>query len=196
MIYGYARVSTRQQANDGNSLESQENKLRENGATKIFVDSFTGKKIDRPKLKELLQTIQPGDTLVVCKLERIARSVSQASEIIIELIDRNIKVHVLDLGILDKSSVSTLMRNILLAFAQLERDMIVERTQEGKSIARLNPNYKEGRPKKYSTIELDNAMELLKDNSYTQVESLTGISVSTLVREKRRRNSVKATHRD
>ena len=84
-------------------------------------------------------------------------------------------------------SVSTLMRNVLLSFAQFERDMIVERTQEGKAIARLKPDYREGRPRKYSKKQINHALELLKTHSYKQVDELTGISKSTLIRAKKRR---------
>lgn len=79
-IYGYARVSTRGQLNDGNSIESQERQLKENGATEIYSDSYTGAKIGRPELDKLLSILQDGDTLIVTKLDRIARSLSQGSE--------------------------------------------------------------------------------------------------------------------
>ena len=105
---------------------------------------------------------------------------------ITELIDRRITVNVLNLGILDNSSTSVLMRNILLAFSQFERDMIVERTQEGRAIARTKEGYREGRPQKYTGEQLRHAMDLLKDHSYTQVANMTGISKSTLIREKKR----------
>ena len=65
--------------------------------------------------------------------------------------------------------------------------MIVERTQEGRSIARQKPGYREGRPKKYSSAQIDHAIDLLSDHSYTQVVDMTGISRATLAREKRRR---------
>jgi DNA invertase Pin-like site-specific DNA recombinase len=188
MIYGYARVSTRGQAKDGNSLEVQERLLKENGATKIFIDSFTGTKIDRPELDQLLSILEEGDTLIVTKLDRFARSVSQASDLITELIDKGITVNVLNLGILSNNSMSTLLRNMLLSFAQFERDLIVERTQEGKAIARQNPDFTEGRPKKYNVDQIDHALSLLENNSYKQVERLTGISKSTLIRAKRSLN--------
>lgn len=112
MIYGYARVSTKGQAKDGNSLEAQEKQLKENGAEKIFIESFTGVKMERPELDKLINRIQDGDILIVTKLDRFARSVSQASNLITTLIDKGVRVNVLNLGILDNSSVSTLMRNI------------------------------------------------------------------------------------
>ena len=75
----------------------------------------------------------------------------------------------------------------MLAFAQFERDMIVERTQEGKAIAKLSPDFREGRPKKYTPTQINHALGLLKMYSYKQVEALTGISRSTLIRAKQKR---------
>lgn len=185
MKYGYARVSTRQQQTDGNSLEAQEKVLREHGAEVIYSDSFTGTKLERPQFNKLVSELKAGDTIIVCKLDRFARSVGQATELITELIDKGVTVDVCNLGILDNSSMSTFMRNILLSFAQFERDMIVERTQEGKAIARQRADYREGRPKKFSRKQIQHALELLKDNSYKQVEEVTGISKSTLIRAKK-----------
>lgn len=188
-VYGYARVSTSRQARDGNSLEAQETALREAGATEIFVDRFTGTKLERPQFEHLKARLRSGDTLVVTKLDRFARTVGQASELITDLIDNGITVHVLNLGILDNSSMSVLIRNILLSFAMFERDMIVERTQEGKALARQKKGFRDGRPKKYSDAQLDHAMELLEGHSYGQVIAMTGISKATLAREKKRRNN-------
>lgn len=186
MIFGYARVSTKGQAKDGNSLEVQEKLLKESGAEKIYVDSFTGTKLERPEFDKLLKQINSGDTLIVTKLDRFARSVTQASDLITKLIDRSITVNVLNLGILSNSSVSTLMRNVLLSFAQFERDMIVERTSEGKAIAKQKPDFREGRPPLYKKKQVEHALEMLSDHSYKQVEELTGISKSTLIRAKRK----------
>lgn len=153
------------------------------------MDSFTGTKMTRPEFDKLLKELKAGDTLVVAKLDRFATtSVSQASDLITKLIDDGVRVDVCNLGVLDNSSMSTLMRNILLSFAQFERDMIVERTQEGKAIARQNPDFKEGRPKKYSRTQINHALDLLEKYSYKQVEDMTGISKSTLIRAKRKEN--------
>ena len=99
MIYGYGRVSTKGQAKDGNSLEAQERLLKEHGAEVIYMDSFTGTKITRPEFDKLLKVLKSGDTLVVAKLDRFARSVSQASDLITKLIDDGIRVDVCNLGI-------------------------------------------------------------------------------------------------
>lgn len=148
MIYGYARVSTTGQARYGNSLESQENALRAAGAETIYTDSYTGTKKHRPELDKLLSEISSGDTLIVTKLDRIARSTIQGIELIEELLSKGVVVNVLNIGIMDNSPTGRLIRNIFLSFAQFERDMIVERTQEGKAIASLREGYKDGRPEK------------------------------------------------
>lgn len=187
MIYGYARVSTKGQAKDGNSLEAQEKALRESGANEIFVDAFTGTKTDRPEFDKLMNKIQKGDTLIVTKLDRFARSMSQGSELVSDLIERGIKVYILNIGVMDNTPSSKLIRNVFFAFAEFERDMIVERTMEGKAIAKQNPDFREGRPKKYGRKQIEHALELLDSNSYKQVEDLTGISKSTLIRAKKKR---------
>ena len=188
MIFGYARVSTKTQARDGNSLDRQVQELKDAGAEKIYTDTFTGTKMDRPEFDKLRQKLRKGDTLIVTKLDRLARSVSQASGLITELIDEGITINVLNLGILSNDSVNTLLRNILLSFAQFERDMIVQRTQEGKAVAKAtDPNFREGRPRKWDDEQMDHAMDLLKDHSYSQVVMLTGISKSSLIREMKRR---------
>lgn len=97
MIYGYGRVSTKGQAKDGNSLEAQERLLKEHGAEVIYMDSFTGTKITRSEFDKLLKVLKSGDTLVVAKLDRFARSVSQASDLITKLIDDGIRVDVCNL---------------------------------------------------------------------------------------------------
>ena len=186
MIYGYARVSTKGQAKDGNSLEAQEIALRSAGAIEIYADAFTGTKANRPELDKLLAVMQSGDTMVVTKLDRIARSATQGIALIQSLLDRGIVVHVLNMGLMDNTPTGKLIRNIMLAFAEFERDMIVERTQEGKAIAKQNPDFKEGRPKKFSKIQIKHALDLLNEYSYKQVEQMTGISKSTLIRAKRK----------
>lgn len=191
MIYGYARVSTKGQAKEGNSLESQIEILKSNGAVKIYSDSFTGTKTDRPEFNRLLEELKIGDILIVTKLDRLARSITQGSELVNQLINKGIKVNILNIGIMDNTPASKLIRNIFLSFAEFERDMIVERTQEGKAIAKTKEGFKEGRPKKYTEKQLDNALSMLTvnggDKSYNEVAELLGISKSTLIRENNKR---------
>lgn len=186
MIYGYCRVSTPAQEKDGHSLEAQSDELYRQGAEIIWSDTFTGTRTDRPQFQKLLGVLQAGDTLLVTKIDRIGRSVGQVNDVITELLSRGVTVHVLNLGVLDASPTGQLIRTIMLAFAQFERDMIVQRTQEGKAIARKNPSYREGRRPKFSREQINHALEMLEDNSYSQVERMTGISKSTLIRAKRK----------
>jgi len=187
MVYGYARVSTRKQDTNGNSLEAQKKALKEAGAKKFYKDTITGTKADRPQLNELLEVLKEGDTLIVTKLDRVARSTAQGSELIRELLEKGVTVNILNLGVLDNSSIGKLMVTVLFAIAEFERDMIVERTQEGREIARQKPGYKDGRKKKFTDAQLEAALEHLESNSYTQTVKAFGISKSTLIREKEKR---------
>ena len=185
VIYGYARVSTRGQAKDGNSLDAQEAALKDAGAMIIYKDVYTGKAMDRPEFMKLMEVIKGGDTLIVTKLDRFARSISQANDLITDLINRKVNIRVLNIGMIDNTPTSRLMRSMFLAFAEFERELIIERTQEGKAIARANGVRVDGRPPKYSDAQVKHAMDLLQEHSYTEVERMTGISRSTLVRKKR-----------
>lgn len=183
MIYGYARVSTKGQAKDGNSLEAQTKALTEAGATKIYADAFTGTKTDRPEFDRLMDDLESGDTLIVTKLDRFARSMSQGSELVSELINKGIKVYILNIGVMDNTPSSKLIRNVFFAFAEFERDMIVERTQEGKAIAKQNnPNFKEGRPKTDDKL-IKLVVELSKNkHSIKEIVEITKLSRSTVMR--------------
>lgn len=147
MVYGYARVSTKGQARDGNSLEGQTKALKEAGAQVIYSDSFTGTKLARPEFDKLVKQLRPGDRLLVTKLDRFARSAVQGSEMIEKLIERGVTVHILNLGVMDNTPTGKLIRTVMLGFAEFERDMIVQRTQEGKEIARAKGVRVDGRPK-------------------------------------------------
>jgi len=190
MIIGYARVSTKQQEKDGNSLEAQEKALQESGCSVIYKDSYTGTKASRPEFDKLLDTLNEGDTLVVSKLDRFARSTIHGATLVQQLLDKGIRVNILNMGILDNTPSSKLMRNIFFAFAEYERDMIVERTQEGKAIAKTKAGFKEGRPKEFTQTQIDMALDLLGNNSYTRVAEMTKISKATLTREMRKRKAL------
>lgn len=144
--WGYARVSTNGQAANGNSLEDQKNKLLDAGCDEVVDEAFTGTKMDRPKFTKLMGELQEGDTLVVCKLDRFARTASEGSELVKSLLARGVNVHILNMGLIENTPTGRLILNVLLSFAEFERDMIVERTSEGKAVKRAtDPNYKEGR---------------------------------------------------
>ena len=179
MKYGYARVSTLQQ-----DLNGQIKQLENEKCDKVYQDKFTGTKKDRPAFNQLLDDLQTGDTLIVTKLDRFARSTVDGIQTIRDLFDKGIKVHVLNMGLVEDTPTGRLIFNIMTSFAEFERDMIVERTQEGKTLAREREGFREGRPKKYSKKQIDHALELKRKYSYKQVEELTGISKSTLIRHK------------
>lgn len=189
VTYGYARVSTRGQATDGNSLDTQEKALRAAGAAVIFKDVYTGTSMNRPEFSRLMEIIKGGDTLIVTKLDRFARSLTQANELITSLLERRVKINVLNMGVIDNSPASKAIRGLFLTFAEFERDMIVERTQEGKAAARAKGIRVDGRPEKFAPEQIQHAMELLQSHSYTEVERMTGISRSTLTRAKRRKKA-------
>lgn len=186
MIYGYARVSTAGQSINGNSLEDQTRALEAYGCQEIVTEAFSGKTMERPAFSMLFQKLQPGDTLVVTKLDRFARTAIEGVSTVRELFERGVRVHILNMGLVENTLTGNLILTVMLAFAEYERGMIVERTQTGKAVARQDPNFREGRPKKYLPSQIDHALELLQGGkTFRQVENMTGISKSTLVRAKR-----------
>ena len=189
MVYGYARVSTYKQSL-GNSLEEQKEILKKLGAEKIIEEVYTGSTTKRPQLDLLLQEIKQGDTLIITKLDRIARSIIDGKNIIETLINKNVKVIISNLGgTLDNSPVGKLLLNVLFAFAEFERDLIIERTQAGKSIARTKNRYREGRPPKHTKEQYDHAFELLKTHIYKEVEKMTKIKIRILYNKRAKRHA-------
>ena len=186
MIYGYARVSTATQGRDGNSLEDQVASLEKYGSQEIIEEAFSGKTMERPKFQRLLDRLQEGDTLVVCKLDRFARTAIEGVQTVRELFERGVRVHILNMGLIENTLTGNLILTVMLAFAEYERGMIVERTQTGKAVARQDPNFRDGRPKKYTPQQIQLALDLLEQGrTYRQITEMTGISKSTLIRAKR-----------
>ena len=132
--------------------------------------------------------------LVVTKLDRLARNTEEGIHLIKELFKKGVSVHVLNVGLLENTTMGQFFITTLLAVAEMERNMIVERTQNGKAIAKTKEGFKEGRPKKYTKQQLNNALSMLVVNggeySYKQVEQLLGISKSTLIREQNKSKEV------
>ena len=178
MIYGYARVSSKGQDKYGNGLEVQEKQLRDNGATIIYCESFTGTKKSRPELDKLMGVLKEGDTLVVTKLDRIARSTRDGLDIIDELLAKGVSINILNMGKFDNGPTGKLMRTIFLAFAEFERDMIVQRTSEGKEICReTKPNWREGR-KEIETPDFEKFLKKQKDGELTVEECCKELNIS------------------
>lgn len=185
MIYGYARVSTAAQGRDGNSLEEQTASLEKYGCQQIVTEAFSGKTMERPKFQQLIERLQEGDTLVVTKLDRFARTTIEGVQTVRDLFERGVRVHILNMGLVENTLTGNLILTVMLAFAEYERGMIVERTQIGKAVARQNPNFRDGRPKKFTQEQIGLALELLESGkTYREVERMTGISKSTMARNK------------
>jgi DNA invertase Pin-like site-specific DNA recombinase len=186
MIYGYCRVSTKGQL-EGNGIQVQKQEIlsRYENIT-IVAEAFTGTKTDRPVLNKLIQDLKEGDTLVVTKLDRLARHTVEGIQIVEDLFDKGVAVHVLNVGLLENTTMGKFFLTTLLAVAEMERNTLIERTQSGKEIAKQKDDFKEGRPKKYTSKQIEHALQLLESNSYKEVEALTGISKSTLIRAMRK----------
>jgi DNA invertase Pin-like site-specific DNA recombinase len=184
LIYGYCRVSTKGQL-DGNSIEEQTNTIKSRYAdVEIITESYSGAK-ERPIFNNLLDRLCKNDILVVTKLDRFCRTTKEGLTYIDNLMSKGVRIHILNMGLIEDTPMGRLIVTNLLAFAEFERSMIIERTQGGKAIAKQSPNFREGRPPKFGKEQIHLAMELLKRHTYKQVESMTGISKSTLIRAKR-----------
>lgn len=191
-IYGYARISTQSQE-DNTSLQNQINILKQHGCSEVFSEVCSGATMDRPEFKALESKLRNGDTLIITKLDRFSRSTEHGITKIKELAERGIKVNILNMGIVDLNNpVGKMMFTILSSFAEYEKDCIVERMKEGKEIAKQNPNFREGRPLVHKESKKAHALELLNSGkTYKEVERLTGISKSTIIRAKRKLNTIK-----
>lgn len=177
-VYGYARVSSKSQE-DGFGLEVQRGKLLEAGAERVFEDVYTGTTMDRPAWDEVESLLSEGDTLVVAKLDRIARTAAGGCAAVRDLVDRGVSVRVLNMGLVEDTPVGRMMLTVMFAMAEFERDMIVERLSEGKAAARLKEDYREGRPR----AEIDAALfaelrDMVAAGEITVVEAAAALGVS------------------
>ena len=196
MKYGYARVSTVHQRKDGNSLEDQRNQLLQEGCDFIIEEQFTGSRMDRPKFKRLCDQLNAGDTLVVCKLDRFARTVVEGALTCRELMQRGIRIHILNMGIIEDTPVGRLILTTFLAFAEFERDIIRERTMAGKEVARQRPGYREGRPEIYTEEVRRRTVLIASELSIRMTAKVTGISRSTVQRWVHEVNSTPLVEKD
>ena len=168
MIKGYARVST-----DGQTLEAQQEALRAAGAEQIFAEKISGVKRDRPALERCLGSLEPGDTVLVTKLDRLARSTRDLL---------NVLALITDYGATFKSLTDTwadtttphcrLMVTILGGLAEFERHLILSRTDEGRVRAKAR-GVRFGRKPKLTKHQRDEALARV-----AQGETLTAIARS------------------
>ncbi|MFR5267304.1 recombinase family protein [Clostridium sp.] len=194
-IYGYCRVSSKSQL-DNNSLEQQEREIIEKYYNaEIYKEQYSGTKKERPIFNEVVSKVSKGDILVVTKLDRLARTVKEGIEIIEDLFKKGVAVHVLNVGLLEDTTMGRFFMTTMLAVAEMERNLLLERTHAGKEIAKTKAGFRDGRPKKYKKKVMEYALSLLKINggtmSYKEVERETGISKSTLIRENNIRKVLK-----
>ena len=177
MLVGYVRVSTLDQ-----NPALQEDALTQAGCEKIFLDKASGAKADRPALKVAMEFARQGDTLVVWKLDRLARSVPDLIQIADSLRERGIGFQSLSESIDTNSTGGRLVFTILGAIAQFERDLIRERTAAGLAAARARGRVG-GRPRVMTEEKLKAARRLLEDGMPTrQVAGVVGVSAPTLYR--------------
>ncbi len=175
---GYARVSTLDQ-----NLALQQDALKEAGCEKIFIEQMSGAVSDRPALREALDYARSGDTLIVWKLDRLARSMKQLIETIEQLRLRNIGFRSLTEAIDTTTAQGVLVFHMFSALAEFERALIRERTRAGLAAAK-RAGRTGGRPPKLTEDDLDIARTLLANPDITvgDVADRLGVSPATLYR--------------
>ncbi|MCU9601776.1 recombinase family protein [Pallidibacillus thermolactis] len=187
MKYGYARVSSTSQ-----DLSVQIKQLEENNCDYIFKEKISGRNRDnRPEFNKLLETVKEGDTLVVTKLDRFARSTKDALNTIEYLNEKGVGLIVLNMGgdkIDTTTPIGKLLVTVLSGIAEFEADMIKERQMEGIALAKQRGVYK-GRPKKYTENHkgLQYALKLFRERDKNKMTvndicEITKISRATLYR--------------
>ncbi|WP_391116649.1 recombinase family protein [Psychrobacillus sp. L3] len=184
MKIGYARVSTLDQ-----SLDLQIDALEKIGCEKIYQEKISGMKDDRPQLQELLTYAREGDVLCVYKLDRLGRSTKKLIEWSEELQERGIELVSIRDSIDTTTAVGKAMFKMLAVLAEMERDLISERTRAGLESARARGRVG-GRPKK-DNKQVEKALKLYNTEKYTvkEIEEMTSVSKATLYREIRKRKS-------
>jgi DNA invertase Pin-like site-specific DNA recombinase len=178
MKYGYARVSTGDQ-----SPALQLAALKRSGCLKIFKDEgLSGATAKRPALLRCLKTLQPGDTLTVWKLDRLGRSLRDLITMLDDLRGRGVKFHSLTEAIDTATPTGRAMWQMIGVLAELERSLIVERTQAGMKEARRR-GVKFGRKKKLAPVQIARARKLIEAGERVEdVAALWNVGRTTLYR--------------
>ena len=164
---GYARVSS-----TGQSLEVQLSKLTDAACDRIYQEKRSGKTADRPEFKACVSYLRDGDTLVITRLDRLARSVAHLAQLAERFQKESINLLVLDQSIDTSTSTGRLMFNMLASIAELETDLRSERQAEGIAKAREN-GVKFGRPNKVT--------DAMKAEIYSR--RLSGAAIGQLAKE-------------
>lgn len=177
MLIGYARVSTQVQ-----NLELQLDALTKAGCQKVFEDTISGSRADRPGLGKALDMLREGDTLVVWKLDRLGRSVKQLVELVSALHKQNVQFKSLTDSIDTVTPSGRFFFHVMASLAEMERDLIVERTRAGLDVAK-RLGRKGGRKPKMTDSKIESAKKLLASGVPPKdVAKNLGVSVPTLYR--------------
>lgn len=179
MEIGYARVSTGEQ-----TLDLQLDALTEAGCGKIFEETASGAKADRPVLEEVLSYVRGGDTLVVWRLDRLGRSLGHLIDVVAQLAEQGVGFKSLTEQIDTTTSGGKLIFHVFGALTEFERDLIRERTQAGLAAARARGRLG-GRPKKLADAKQLELARTLYAGGQTDIETICstlGISRATLYR--------------
>lgn len=178
MLVGYARVSTLDQ-----NLDLQRDALLSAGCEKVFTDIASGIQDGREGLKETLNYLRPGDTLIVWKLDRLGRTLSHLIETVNTLATKSISFCSLQENLDTTTSSGKLIFHLFGALAEFERELIRERTRAGLKAARIR-GHKGGRPRKLNIAQIKMAKLLISEGStsVTEICRTLGISRSTLYR--------------
>jgi len=186
MLIGYARVSTVDQ-----NLDLQINALREAGCEEIFQDKLSAVSVIRPGLAGAMSIARSGDTLVVWKLDRLGRRTTDLLDFIKELEAKSIGLKSISDGIDPSGPIGKAIFTIAAAFAELERDLMLERTQRGLEAAKAKGT-KFGRPPRITDSQVKVARELLdapnedgNKRSLAEIAKVFNVDKSTLSRRLR-----------
>ncbi|WMX55645.1 recombinase family protein [Peribacillus sp. R9-11] len=182
MIYGYARVSTKEQ-----NLDTQLEKLNSHKCDIIIQEKFTGATLKRPELEKLLKEMKAGDKLIITRVDRLGRNTRELLALVEELQERDITLFIMELGMEATHRNGKMFLTILSALAENERELLAEKRTAGIKNAK-EKGVKLGRKGK-SKGQVEQAIELWKRNDKTikQIEEATGVSKSILYREIQKR---------
>jgi len=176
---GYCRISTRRQ---GESLENQEETLLTHGCERIYKDIASGAKATRPGLEQAKEYARQGDTIVVTRLDRLGRSTIDTLKTVKELDERGIRIEALDTQLDTSTPAGRLVLSVIASLAEWERDLLIERTNEGLAHARAQGRIG-GRPAKLTANQRQAALNSLEAGmSQRQVAETFGVSRSTIAR--------------
>ncbi|WP_062472390.1 recombinase family protein [Jeotgalibaca dankookensis] len=186
MIYGYARVSTKDQ-----NLETQLQQLQAFGVNEVISEKISGIVPKKTKLDALLHDLKENDTLVVTRMDRLGRNTVQLLQLVEALQERQVDLVVLNMGIDTRTPTGKFFLTIMAGFSELDRTMMKEKQAAGIQLAKKKGLYK-GRPKKYTHTHarIKHALDLRKTTHKTvkEISQITGVSEATLYRRLREQN--------